>query len=202
MKSVIKVSKMSGKLEGFRAINFSPLESSFCQSMSKIDGSICQSCYSVKMCKSYRKKAEPVWAKNAQLLRQELEDNELPRFKEGEYVRFLGHGDMDDIQQMRNFCRIAELNENTYFSMWTKNTALVYEAQIHGWIPKNLKVIQSSIFVGIDAELEDHFFSAVFTVFNSKGEIPEGHHLCHGQKCRDCMFCYSKPRGYIGEVLR
>jgi len=135
-------------------------------------------------------------------MKDPLEDWQIPRFKPGKYVRLLSHGELETAMQFENFCKIAEVNYLAFFTMWTKRRDLV-EA---GKIPKNLRIIYSSLWIGKREEVVDmkmKGFTGVFTVYEKREDIPEGDVLCEGKRCRDCMHCYSGPVGkHIGEVKR
>jgi hypothetical protein len=53
--TAVHISKMTGKLDGFRAISTNTVTNSFCQKMNTSGDTICRQCYSHGMLKSYRK---------------------------------------------------------------------------------------------------------------------------------------------------
>ena len=200
-QKVVHVSKMTGKLEGFRAINLNPVTSEFCQRMQKIGGTVCQQCYSQAMLTSFRKTCGPAFTRNANLMSESLKDFQIPRFMPGEYVRFLAHGDMDNAQQFLNFCTIAGANPETHFTMWTKRADLV--SLYFRSIPGNMKLIQSSQQLNtVDARVPG--FDAIFTVYTEEANIPQSPavHRCNGVKCSACMYCYKEPTGHVAEILK
>ncbi len=196
----VHVSKMSGKLEGFRAVNFNPLTSDFCAKMSQVEGSVCSHCYSRKMISSYRKSCAKPFTANAKLMNGPVFADQLPVFKAGESVRFLAHGDMDTAIQLEGFFQIAWANPASSFTMWTKRADLV--GQYAAMKPKNLKIIQSSIRINGADELAAGF-DAVFTVYDDADKMPKDTvKYCAGTNCRECMYCYKHPAGKISELLR
>lgn len=198
-KSIVHVSKMTGKLEGFLAINFDPTSSKFCEKMRGTFGTICNHCYSFKAISSYRKSCAAPFRRNAELMSSVLHYSQIPRFVPGSRVRFLAHGDMDNIQQLYSFMAIANDNPEVSFTIWTKRKDLV--AKVAEARPSNMKFIQSSPYVNEPENLSTGF-DAVFTVYDNKDKMPPEHFVCSGKKCLSCMYCYSDVSGHIAELLR
>jgi hypothetical protein len=89
----IKLSTMTGKLTGFKAINTNTVTNEFCQKMNKTE-SICGSCYSMAMLQGSRKNCQPAWQNNSEILSQALlTARQLPVINE-RYFRFHGHGEL------------------------------------------------------------------------------------------------------------
>ncbi len=105
----VKVSTMTGKLKGLDAINTSPLDNNFCQTMSKNSDNICHYCYSQKMLKGLRKNCRPSWKANGELLSEsELTAEQLPKIKT-ELCRFSAHGELINRTQSRfHFCLLDQ----------------------------------------------------------------------------------------------
>lgn len=186
----IKVSTMTGKLAGFFAINFNPQTCHFCNKMRSIEGTVCTHCYSHKMMRTSRVNCNAAWSHNAHIMSRVLHDQELPRFPLDAVVRFLAHGDMDNVTQLINFIQIARVNPLTHFALWTKRTDLVAEAFAVYKKPDNLTLIQSSVFIGRAEVCQEHF-NAVFTVYPKGQALPADTHHCADKKCADCMYCYA-----------
>jgi hypothetical protein len=66
----VHVSTMTGKLEGFRAINSNTRTNPFCLAMyeNAADNVICRSCYSHEMLKAYRANTVPALQRNSDAL--------------------------------------------------------------------------------------------------------------------------------------
>ena len=186
----VKISTMTGKLQGLFAINFNPLTTDFCNASSRIQGSVCAACYSRKMMQTSRINCNKAWTANARIMSTELLDQVLPRFPIDACVRFLAHGELDNIIQLVNFINIARVNPLTHFALWTKRTDLVHELSRFYKKPENLTMIQSSLMLNTQA-VAGAFFDATFTVYTKEHAIPEDTHLCSGQKCIECAYCYS-----------
>ena len=205
----IKVSTMTGKLKGLSGINFSPLDNEFCMSMAGKEGTVCGHCYSRKMLKTFRKNAEPAFAKNSRELSILRNEEDLPSFIQGSFVRFLAHGELHNATQAQNFIRIAKKSPRSSFALWTKRPFLVQEAaDAEGGIPHNLVLIQSISLLDSEQVFQHPLFDGVFRVFNpDKSPEPRGDMWeCNGKNCASCLHCYSKirvqQRPHIIEKLR
>jgi len=176
----IKLSTMTGKLTGFKAINTNTVTNEFCQKMNKTD-SICGSCYSMAMLQGSRKNCQPAWQNNSELLSQSLLDaRQLPVINE-RYFRFHGHGELINQTHFDNLCRIAEHNPATTFALWTKRRNL-----IGGDKPSNLILIYSNPTIDRVMAKPPKGFDKVFNNVAS----PRANENCTGQKCADCLECY------------
>jgi len=197
----VHVSKMSGKLKGFRAVNFNPLTSNFCQVMHTQKGAVCEECYSTRMIRTYRASCAKPFTANAALMSRFMYLDEFVCFDPNEYVRLLAHGEMDNKEQFFNFIRLAELSPSAHFTMWTKRIDIV--TKYASLIPSNLRMIQSSTYLNSPEPLALGF-DAVFTVYDSMDvfEANQDAWFCAGKSCAACMFCYKEPHGNISELLR
>jgi hypothetical protein len=63
--TAVHISKMTGKLDGFRAISTNTVTNAFCQKMNTSGDTICRLCYSHEMLKSYRKNMQPSLQRNS-----------------------------------------------------------------------------------------------------------------------------------------
>jgi hypothetical protein len=137
----IKLSTMTGKLTGFKAINTNTVTNDFCQKMNKTE-SICGSCYSMAMLQGSRKNCQPAWQNNSEILSQALlTARQLPVINE-RYFRFHGHGELINATHYQNLCRIAEHNPATTFALWTKRRNLVTRRGARGVKEKFLPVVR------------------------------------------------------------
>ena len=206
MKSegIIKVSVMTGKLKGFYAINFNPLDNAFCAKMAKKEGTVCSYCYSRRMLQTFRKNCAKPFSQNALVMSEKIHDQLLPRFMPGAFVRFLSHGELENTAQLENFFRIAEVNPATRFSLWTKRSDLLFDlyADRIKLKPTNLNIIQSSIFVNQKLDTQSPYTDALFTVYESEEADNTLDFRCNGKNCRDCMHCYNPNPKDVSEILR
>ena len=96
----IHVSKMTGKLETFKAINSNTLTNSFCQKMStsKRKNIICTECYSVSMLEGFRRNTVPALERNTVLSKRPITETEIEQIKKDlsreTHVRIHGHGEI------------------------------------------------------------------------------------------------------------
>ena len=82
---VIHISKMTGKLDGFKAISSNTITNPYCikQNASADTNNICTKCYSHTMLKSYRKNMQPSLERNSQALANSAIGTECPSYKQG-----------------------------------------------------------------------------------------------------------------------
>jgi hypothetical protein len=189
-KSPVHISTMSGKLEGLRAINSDPTTNLFCLQMNRTtkENQICGHCYSLRMLRSYRKNCQPAFERNNKLFSGRVQGG-LPKFKEGEYVRWNGHGELVGFEHYSWCLAIARANPKTTFALWTKQKKLVQDVH-NAYImrPKNLILIYSNPIIDDVMNQPPTWFDKVFN--NVSEDHPDEN--CTGQKCKDCLLCYSK----------
>jgi hypothetical protein len=162
---MLKVSKMTGKLEGLEAISTSPLDNEYCQRMSAGGVGICEHCYSCSMLNGLRKNCRPAWKRNGEILSSRiLSDDEIAQIKfKSDIIRFNAHGELINEIHFKNLVNIARLNPKRTFALWTKRVSLVQSVDKEK--PHNLIIIKSSVQLN-KAEPLPRGFDKVFTVFN------------------------------------
>ena len=184
---MIKYSVMSGKLKGIPALNTSPLNNEFCKTMHKKKDSICASCYSINMLKTFRKRADAPFRKYGEFLSSKIHPSEyLPKPPNALYVRFSAHGELINVDHTVNLFQICNSSPNTTFTLWTKRYNLVWRAIEYMKKPKNLILIYSAIGLDQKKKLPMHF-DKVFIVQAKKNDKTN----CFG-KCIDCLKCYTQ----------
>ena len=127
MQSVIKISKMSGKLDGLRAISTNTLTNPFCIKMnaSKKEDNICTKCYSVAMLNGLRKNCAPAWQHNSDMLSGGIiPDHMLPTILDA-FFRFSAHGELINATHLENLHNITLHNPHCSFALWTKRKDIV-----------------------------------------------------------------------------
>ena len=190
---MIKISAMTGKLDGLKAINTSPLNNPYCQRMSKCKEFICAYCYSIDMLKGYRRNCIPAWTKNGEELSKPIPFWHLPKFKSGTVVRFSGHGELFNTVHAINLIKIAYRNPTSKFSLFTKRARLVQNAVDILGKPANLQLVFSSPKLNKQSPLPK-YFDRTFTVWEESYRTD--HHdihapiNCGARKCIECMICY------------
>ena len=189
------VSKMSGKLDGFRAVNTSPLSNEFCLKMEKQEDTVCAHCYSLRQMRTYRPNMIPPLTRNGELLSSRpLERQEIPSFKPDEAVRYSAHGELINAQHFLNLFKIAELNPESMLSLWTKRSDLV--VRYIGSVPENLRLIFSHPVVNpkLDEFSIPYGFDQVFAVYTPEYAAEHNIEINCTRQCAECMQCYA-PRG-------
>lgn len=181
MTGQIKISEMSGKLEGIAAINTNPLTNEFCRNRTS---GICAHCYSKYALLSYRSNCTPAYQMNSDIL-STTKLTLAPRISYV-YVRFNAHGELINQLHFENLMFIARENPYSRFALWTKRRGLV-DLSI---VPKNVSLV----------------FSNTKIIKSQKDMLPppKGFHVrfyattdpmlanCVG-KCRDCYRCWDCP---------
>lgn len=190
----LHISIMSGKLEGFRALSTNTKTNDYCtkQHASKDPDNICTKCYSQIMLSSYRKNMEPALERNSQALSTRLlKQDELPRILDRAF-RFDAHGELINATHLENLINIAAHNPGTSFGLWTKRNDIIskfFRSRPHSAKPTNLILIYSNPKIGAIMKRPPRHFDRTFN------NVPEHEHQdqqnCTGQKCKDCMLCYT-----------
>ncbi len=182
------ISQMSGKLKGINAINSSPLNNPFCLKMSQVKGSVCGSCYSIKMLSTYRKNCDPVFRDRGDRLSQGvLSQRDLPKIND-RYFRFSAHGELINDRHLMNYMRIADHNPQTTFALYTKRVDIVHRYLDLYELPSNVILIYSSPILNKEAKLPKEFHK-VFTVYD---EGVSDNINCGSKSCLNCLLCYKK----------
>ena len=184
---MIKYSVMSGKLKGIPALNTSPLNNKFCKAMSKKKDTICGSCYSINMLKTFRKRADAPFRKYGEFLSSKIHPPEyLPKPPNALYVRFSAHGELINVDHAVNLFQICDSSPNTTFTLWTKRKGLVWKAIKQIGKPSNLILVHSASALDVETTIPK-YFDKVFIVQTKKNDKTN----CFGG-CIDCLKCYTK----------
>ena len=182
----IHISKMTGKLQDFFAINTNTVTNEYCIKMNKSDA-ICKSCYSMNMLKGSRKNCQPAFERNSKVFVNLIPMEDLPVINAA-FFRFHGHGELINFNHMINFHNIAEKNKHCTFSLWTKRKDIIKEYRSIYIKPNNLILIYSNPIVNKPMEMPPLAFNKVFNVVEK--DHYESIQNCTGQKCIDCLKCY------------
>ena len=190
MTNEVHISKMTGKLEGFRAISTNTTTNPYCikQNASGRADNICTHCYSHTMLNTYRKNMQASLQRNSDLLsRKTLEDWQVPRVLDA-FFRFDAHGELIIENHLHNLVLIAEANPHCTFALWSKRVDLVRKYFKQYLKPTNLILIYSNSRIGKVLAQPPHPFDKTFN------NVPEDQDVelqnCTGQKCKDCLLCY------------
>lgn len=191
----IKLSVMSGKLDGVGAINTNTLSNPHCITMHANKRTICGNCYSFKMLRSYRSNCVDVWERNSQLLSNSLIPVEDLPVINAHSFRLHGHGELINKTHYLNFLRIARKNPASTFALWTKRKDIIRAAAKSidpaATRPDNLILIFSNPIKDRVLKSPPKYFDKVFNNITK----PSAADNCSGRKCIDCRQCYSLNSG-------
>lgn len=193
------ISKMTGKMAGFYALNTSPMTNGFCEKMASKSGTVCSNCYSRRMCTTIRRNAERTWANNGAILSESIiPRHELPTvdwFAKNEAFRFSAHGELINDTHLVNLIHIAENNPKTICSLWTKRAALVQKHLDE--IPDNMILIYSTPRIDPVKPTRPDGFDKVFSVYSHSGAERMNVDVNCSGKCSTCMLCYRRDNSII-----
>lgn len=188
-------SKMTGKLDGFKAISTNTTTNPYCikQNSSGKADNICTKCYSHTMLKSYRKNMQPALQRNSDLLSGRiLSDDELPTILDAFY-RFNAHGELINETHLANLTAIARKNPHCAFALWSKRIDIVRRYFAKHDKPDNLILIFSNSKIGTILDRPPVPFDRTFNNVLVDEFVEQQN--CTGQKCRDCLLCYTIGNG-------
>ena len=178
-------SKMSGKLIGIPALNTDTTSNKYCIKMSKTD-TICGSCYSWNMLKTFRKNSVPSFKRNSKFLSAEVHDPKYLLPVSSIIARFNGHGEIINEAHFINIINICKNQPNTTFTLWTKRKDIINKVCKDYKLPKNLIMIYSNPVINtIMKKVPKHFHKVFNNVTNNSDKIN-----CIG-KCIECLKCYN-----------
>ena len=180
---------MSGKMEFIPAISTSIVLNTFCQARQKINGSICSNCYAQAIYERYSENSDGTQAafaaacdNNYYLLTGSVLPAELlPQFKAGvQIARIEAFADVQNETQAENYVNIIKKNNHVVFGWWSKNIDIIDKILQRTGKPKNLVLIQSSLFVNRPEKKRSQFVDRVFTVYNDA-------FLCELDIIKECL---------------
>ena len=172
-----------GKLEGIASINTSPLVNDFCASMLF---EVCESCYARRLA-SFRRSLEARLEANFAALQSPLDDDDLPRFRHGELVRFHSFGELGSVEHARNLMRICALSPDATFAIWTKRPELLTAVEKPAnciWILSIGKLNATHDELREALNSRPRGFDGIYAVGNR-----DDWQAC-GDECATCLKCY------------
>ena len=185
----VHVSRMTGKLEGFKSINTNTISNQFCiKQFNSEKDTICKNCYSHIMLSTFRKNMVESLERNSQLLSTTiLHSQQLPTILDL-YFRFASHGELINDNHFINLINICLKNELTTFALWTKRKDIVNRVLKTIDKPSNLILIFSNpIKSRILYKIPKNFDKTFNNVLENENVDEQN---CTGQKCKDCLACY------------
>ena len=189
-QSVIHISKMTGKLDGFKAISSNTITNPYCikQNASGDSSNICTKCYSNIMLKSYRKNMQASLERNSQALANSvLPLDQLPIVLDA-FFRFNAHGELINEIHLQNLVNITIKNPSCNFALWTKQNGIIRKYFDNNPKPSNLILIYSNPKIStILAKIPKHFDKTFNNVLETEYQDQQN---CTGQQCKTCLLCY------------
>ena len=215
-KYKIHFSKLTGKLEGFQSISGDTTVNSFCydnyikgKAKNKKAGKvidICGVCYSQNMLETFRKNMKPSLAKNEILSELIIPIEYLPSLLLS-HLRINAHGEVMDskidyetkkviktypkFNYITNIVNIALKNPHCKIVMWTKRTDIIipFFNNPDNIKPSNLILIYSNKKTNHILKTPPKHFDRTFNNVEESKYVDSQN--CTGQKCKDCMLCYT-----------
>ena len=191
----LHLSKMTGKLDGLRAVSTNTATNAYCvkQKERNAADNICSKCYSHSMLSTYRKNMAPALQRNSDALAAApLDPQDIP-FVSDAFLRINAHGELINDIHFENVCRIAERNPHCAVALWTKRPDIVTRVLAGRAKPSNLILIYSNPKIGHIMSKPPRNFDRTFNNV-PEAQDPERQN-CTGQKCRDCLLCYTLGNG-------
>ena len=188
----VHISKMTGKLEGLRAISTNTATNEYCikQNSTAKSNNICTHCYSHTMLKSYRKNMQDALQYNSDYLSSEIHPMEKVDWVPDAFMRLDAHGELININHLTNLVNMAVKNPHCRFVLWTKRNDLIVKYFKENAKPSNFILIYSNPIISTVMGKIPKYFDKTFN------NVLEHEHValqnCTGQKCKDCMLCYTE----------
>jgi hypothetical protein len=180
----------SGKLLSIDSYSTNTKTNPFCMKMNSVKNgnTICEKCYSHRMLGTYRKNMADALQHNSDMLSEPIEWDDLPKVMDL-YIRFNSHGELINEIHFRNIINICNKNLKTSFALWTKRKDIVQRVLKYADKPANLRLVFSNNATDKIMSKPPLHFDKTFN------NVSKGTHVdrqnCTGQKCRDCLACYT-----------
>jgi len=195
--------KHTGKMKGMISLSTSVLLNKYCQERQKNPDSVCSHCYAQHMAGKLYKGLKEKLAKNTDLLTREVIPVEWWPILNTLFFRLEAFGDLNNVIQLQNYFNFAKRNPYTTFTLWTKNTFILFQAEKAGaQKPKNIIIIESSPFVNVQVKKTHKWVDKTFTVLD-KSHKDDKRINCGARHCLTCLKCYKKrTTSEIFELLK
>ena len=188
----VHISKMTSKLEGLRAISTNTITNPYCnkQHTTGKSNNICTLCYSQAMLKTYRKNMQACLQHHSDFLSNKVHDMEYLPVLLDAFIRFNAHGELINLNHLENLVNIAKKNPHCRCVLWTKRNDLVVKYFKGSQKPDNFVLIYSNPIIStIMRKIPKHFDKTFNNVLVHEHVESQN---CTGQKCKDCLLCYTK----------
>lgn len=214
-KSLINVTKHSGKMDGIPSISTSCILNARCQKRVSCGASICHDCFAHSYMK-FRKELREALERNFNILTERiLTKEEIAALNINVcFFRFESFGDLNNNTQLVNYINICKNYKNTRFALWTKNIDILFSvfSQKKYKKPRNLSLIISSPLLNVafpksfvEKVNKVVHIDVVFTVYTK--DFATNNNIvinCGAKHCLSCLQCYKghKETIYINEQLK
>ena len=207
-KSLINVTKHSGKMDGIPSISTSCILNARCQKRVSCNKSVCHNCFAHSYMK-FRKELREALERNFHILTEKILTKEeiIALNINSSFFRFESFGDLNNDIQLINYVNICKHYKYTRFALWTKNVDILLSvfSQKRYRKPRNLSLIVSSPLLNVAFPLSFMekvnkvvHIDAVFTVYTK--EFATNHNIvinCGAKHCLSCLQCY---KGHIETI--
>lgn len=180
-----------------------------CEKNARIKGSICEKCFSRAMEK------RGMAGKDGQILTMAMLTlcdipSELMPIMNAIFARIEAFGDIENVQQVKNYVKLINENPYTRFGWWTKNPDIINEYYSeYNHMPGNVQIIYSSLMMNKAVNMETikamyPFIDKIFTVYESETMAIEcGKTVnCGKLHCLTCHKCYVEGVTELTEILK
>ena len=99
---------------------------------------------------------------------------------------------MLNLTMLENFHNITLHNPHCSFALWTKRKGWIRKFYTEHAKPANLILIYSNPRIDSVMDTPPEFFDRTFNNVSPDSDAPQN---CTGQKCRDCLLCYTPNNG-------
>ena len=191
---MLKISNGSGKLADIQSLNTNTLTNDFCIAMhnAAAEDVICRKCYSVTMLNGLRKNCAPSWQVNSDILSGGLiPPHMLPTILQA-FFRFSSHGELINMTHLENLHNITMHNPHCTFALWTKRKGFIRKFYEKNEKPAKLILIYSNPRIDRVMTEPPALFDRTFNNVSKGSDVAQN---CTGQKCRDCLLCYTPNNG-------
>tara|TARA_R110000787_G_scaffold115751_5_gene225805 strand:+ start:2613 stop:3230 length:618 start_codon:yes stop_codon:yes gene_type:complete len=192
---IVKVAKRSGKLENFRSIDTNTLTNEFCMKMhnSPKQDIICTKCYSFALLEGLRKNCVASRQHNSDVLSKGIIPPHMLETYLDAFMRFSADGELINITHLENLHNITMHNPHCSFALWTKRKSLINQFYDKRDKPKNLILIYSNARIDTVMKSPPKHFDRTFNNVTKENFVEQQN--CTGQKCKNCLLCYTPNNG-------
>lgn len=197
----------SGKMQGLQSISTSCLENPLCIARRASGSSICAACYAAAQLEHQKTLRNKTHYNTLFYSRYNLTLQDVPTINT-RFLRIEAFGDVQNVQQCKNYYTIAKANKGVNFAIWTKNIDLYNAA---GKKPSNVIMIYSIPETNMQVTKARYdllrkynpIIDKTFSVFTKQYADAENITInCGGRACASCLRCYTRKGDKIINELK